>query len=338
MITTLSLVTTLVANSAVYAADNKLTISYWGGNSAEKFKKYVVTPFEKKFDAKVTLETGRSSERLSKLIATKGRGIDLFYITDNQMIKAKAKGLLQGASAENLPNMKDVHDFAKDPLDINNCPAYTVLASGLAYNKTLFSSAPDSWKVLQNGSQKSGTIGIPDMGTSTGPLVLTMLSNINGGSIDNVDPGFKILVDGKDSIHFFSRSSATIQMISQGDVAAAPMLNIFVKKNPDSNVQLAFPKEGAIGVPNMACVVKGAKNVDLAEKFMNFHLSAEIQTSMMNNAGETPTRKDVVVTDAVPFNALKPADIAKLKFWDLNKISNSRAAWLSRFQEEVAAN
>ena len=48
--------------------------------------------------------------------------------------------------------------------------------------------------------------------------------------------------------------------------------------------------------------------------------------------------KDVVVSDAVPFNALKPADIAKLKFWDLKKISNSRGAWLSRFQEEVAAN
>jgi len=333
----MSIASSLAICSSALAADDSLTISYWGGNSAETFKKNVVAPFEEEFGVTVTLETGRSSERLSKLIATKGRGVDLFYITDNQMIKARDKGLLQGVPEADLPNMGDLYEFARDPLGIGNCPSYTVLASGLAYNKTLFGSAPDSWNALQDGSQTGGSVGIPDLGTSTGPMVLIALSEANGGGIDNVDPGFEALASNRDGFHFFSRSSATMQMISQGDVAIAPMLNIFVKKNPDADVQISFPAEGAIGVPNMACVVNGADSAELAAKFINHHLSAEIQTVMMNNAGETPTRMDVVVTDDVPFNALKPEDIAKLKFWDLGTIAGSRETWLSRFQEEVAA-
>lgn len=68
------------AAGSVFAAD--LTISLWSGGYGEKFTEHFIKPFEVANDVSIAIDGGRSSERLSKIIATKGRGVDLVFLSD----------------------------------------------------------------------------------------------------------------------------------------------------------------------------------------------------------------------------------------------------------------
>ena len=148
-----ALMTVALAATATMAASTSsfsgtLTISIWGGGYGAMWKKHAAMPFEKKTGHKVVIDGGRSSERLSKLIATKGRGTDLIFLTDYQMAIANEKGLLTPVNASNVKSIGELYDFAKDPLGGGLCPAITVIGAGLAYNKAHFKSPPTSWNVL----------------------------------------------------------------------------------------------------------------------------------------------------------------------------------------------
>lgn len=328
-------VVAVTATAPARAADRKLTVSVWGGGYAQMWKKHAAIPFEKKTGIKVVLDVGRSSQRLSKLLTTKGKNTDLIFITDYQMAIAKEKGLLQPVRAANIKNMANLYDFAKDPLGGGLCPAITVLGAGIAYNKTHFKTPPTSWNALFR-KDLPGRPGFPNITQSYSPLVLIRLAEMNGGSADRIDPGFKKLATIKNKVQIF-RVFEVLGAINQGDASVSPMLNIFVKKDPSVPLSFAWPKDGGVGVLNLACVVKGSKNQDLAEQFIDFYLSPEIQLGLAVNGGDSPVNKTVKPPSGLKYNIVTPDQVAKLHFYDAVALANKRGKWLARFQEEIIA-
>lgn len=321
--------------TAQSAEAEELTISIWGGGYAEEFKKNVVEPFEKETGATVNVAGGLSSERLAKLMATRGRGTDLIYLTDYQMAELKKRNLLQPIDPTKLPNLSQLYDFARDPLGGNTCPAFTVAGVGLAYNKDHFAEPPQSWKDLFRTDLK-GKAGYVDMNVSYGPLMLVETARLFGGGIDDIDPAFKKVKESRDHLQFFTRREI-LDAINQGDVSLAPHLNIFVTKDESVPLRFTWPKEGGLGVLNLACIVKGTEVSDLAQKFIDFHLSKQAQEAMANAQGETPVNKTAKVPENTAFNIISPSDVENLIFFDIDKIAADRADWLKRWQEEIIA-
>lgn len=317
------------------ALAEELTISIWGGGYAEEFKKNVVEPFEQATGATVNVVGGLSSERLAKLMATRGRGTDIIYLTDYQMAELKKRDLLQPVDPAKLTNLSQLYDFARDPLGGNTCPAFTVAGVGLAYNKDHFAEAPQSWKDLFRTDLK-GKAGYVDMNVSYGPLMLVETAQLFGGGIDDVDPAFKKVEEMKDHFQFFTRREI-LDAINQGDVSLAPHLNIFVTRDKSVPLRFAWPKEGGLGVLNLACVVKGTPVPDLAQKFIDFHLSKQVQEAMLKSQGETPVNKTSERPEKTKFNVISPSDVENLIFFDIDKITKNRADWLKRWQEEIIA-
>jgi putative spermidine/putrescine transport system substrate-binding protein len=317
------------------AVAKDLTISIWGGGYAEEFKKQVVEPFEKETGATVRVEGGLSSERLAKLMATHGRNIDLIYLTDYQMAEAKKRNLLEPVDPGKLSNLSDLYDFARDPLGGNTCPAFTVAAVGIAYNKDQFPEPPQSWKELFS-TKLPGKAGYVDMSVSYAPLLLAEVAKLYGGGIDNVDPAFKQIEEAKSHLQFFTRQEI-LQSVNQGDVSLTPQLNIFVKKDDSVPLRFAWPKDGGLGVLNLVCMVKGTDVPDLAQKFIDFHLSRAVQERMLTAQGETPVNKMAERPKSSSFNIIPQSDIGNLQFFDVNKILASRDEWMKRWQEQVLA-
>lgn len=334
------LMTALLAATAVTVAATTsfagtLTISIWGGGYGAMWKKHAAVPFEKKTGHKVVIDGGRSSERLSKLIATKGRGIDLIFLTDYQMAIANEKGLLTPVDAANVKSIGELYDFAKDPLGGGLCPAITVIGAGLAYNKTHFKAPPTSWNALFRNDLK-GQPGYPNITQSYSPLVLIRLAEMNGGGLKAIDAGFKKLATIKEKMQIF-RLFEILDAINQGDASVAPMLNIFVKKDPSVPLSFTWPKDGGIGVLNLACIVKGTKNKALAEQFLDFYLSAENQLFIAKQGGDSPVNKTVAVPTGTKYNMVTEEQVSKLHFYDATTVAAKRAVWLTRFQEEIIA-
>lgn len=333
MRTPLAIIGALAAVSAAQAQE--LTISYWGGKASEEFKRNVVEPFQNATGVTVRVDGGLASERLAKLSVTKGRGLDIIYLTDYQMAEAKERGLLQPVDPANMPNLANLYDFAKDPLGGGTCPAFTVAGVGLAYNKDHFAEPPKSWADLFREGLP-GKAGYVDMAVSYGPLMLIETAQLYGGGIDNIDPGFDKLKELKDSLQFFSLREI-LDSINQGDVSIAPHLNIFVVKDESVPLRFSWPDEGGLGVLNMACVVAGSEHSELAQKFIDFHLSVEAQTGMLRAMGETPVNTTVSIPEGLPHNYIPSTDIEKLQFFDVDKIVSSRNDWLNRWREEILA-
>ncbi len=323
------------AGVAPPAEGAELVVSIWGGSYAEEFRKVVAAPFEKQHGVKIVIEGGRSTERLSKLLAARGAGTDVFYITDYQMVVAQERGLLEPIRPASLTHLGDLYGFAKDPLGGNLCPAFTVLGVGIAYNRQHFPTPPSAWTDLGRTDFR-GRPGYPDMGLSFGPLMLIRLAELHGGGINNVDPAFAYLKTLKARLQIF-KLFEVLDSINQGDVSLAPQLNIFVKKDPKVPLAFTWPKDGGLGVVNLACVVKGTKQRDLAEKLINFHLSPEAQLAMAVSQGESPTNRKVAVPDGLPFNMVLGEDLTRLRFWDAKVVAAKRDAWLKRWQEEIVA-
>ena len=311
----------MAASTATFA--DTLTISIWGGGYGAMWKKHAAEPFEKKTGHKVVIDGGRSSERLSKLIATKGRGTDLIILTDYQM------------ATGNVKSMGQLYDFAKDPLGGGLCPAITVIGAGIAYNKNHFAAAPTSWNDLFRKDLKARP-GYPNLTQSYSPLVLIRLAEMSGGGLNAIDAGFNKLAGIKNNVQIF-RLFEILDAINQGDASVAPMLNIFVKKDPSVPLSFAWPQDGGIGILNLACVVKGSKNQALAEQFLDFYLSAENQAHIAKSGGDSPVNKTVAVPKGTKYNMVTEEQVSKLHFYDATTVAAKRAGWLTRFQEEIIA-
>lgn len=317
------------------AQTNELTVSVWGGGYGEIWKKNSLEGFTKQTGIKVTADLGPSSQRLSKLLATQGSGVDLFFITDHQMAVLKLRGLLQKVDPKNVPNMSNLYDFARDPLGDGMCPAITLLGVGLAYNKQHFPQPPTSWKDLTR-RDLPGKPAMMDIGFSVAPSVMIHLAELHGGGISDISPAFKLLVAHKDHMRYF-KLFEVLDWINRGEVSVAPMLNTFVKKDPKTPLEFTFAKDGLLGVVNMACIPKGAKNKAGAEKFLNYYLSAEIQTKMAATFGETPVVKNVTPPKDIPYELVPISALGSMKFYDPVAIARQRDKWMERFQEEIVA-
>ena len=332
----IAIMTAIVSWSAASAAfAESLTISVWGGGYGEAWKKDVVDPYVEQTGVDVKLDLGRSSQRLSKLLATKGSGIDLFFITDHQMAVARDRGLLQAADPANIPNMANLYDFAKDPLGGGLCPAITLLGVGLIYNKDHYAQAPTSWLELERQDLPAKP-ALMDIAFSVAPTIVIRLAELKGGGIDAIDPGFALLSKQREHARFF-QIFEVLDWVNQNEVSVAPMLNIFAKEDPNLPLRFTYPDDGILGVVNMACIIKGSPNKAAAEKFLDYYLSAPVQEKQAAHFGETPVVKNATIPQDIPYKLVPAEKFEQLIVYDASKIAQNRAAWMERFQEEVVA-
>ena len=234
-----------------------------------------------------------------------------------------------------MPNAANLIDFARDPLGDKLCPAITVLGIGMAYNKDHFPTPPKAWGDLLRNDLKAPQ-AFMDIAFSVAPSMLVQLAELNGGSIDNVDPGIKAMADRKARARFF-KLFEVLDWVNRGEVSVAPMLNTFVKRDSNVPLRFAFPEKDAIGVVNMACIIKGTKNKIAAERFLNYYLSDSVQSQMAATFGEMPVTKTAKIPEGIPYEVLSPDRIARLKFYDPVKIAVQRQLWIDKFEEKVVA-
>ncbi|HZQ63548.1 MAG TPA: polyamine ABC transporter substrate-binding protein [Casimicrobiaceae bacterium] len=328
----------LFAGSA--QAVTELTVIVYGGSFEAGWKKAVIEPFEAANpDIKVRIATGLTMETVAMMRAQKADPkIDVIMMDEVGAAQANGEGLYQPLDVKAIPNMAKLYPqfrTAGDPYT-----KFMYVAQVIAYDKKRVKGVPQSYQDLWKPEYK-GKIAIPDINTSHGTMFLMMAARMNGGSIENIDPGFAAIKKLKPSIvTFWNQHAQVSQLFTQGDIVMTTWTSDRAQGLIDSGGDIGWtiPKESAYIIDSTIGIAKGTKNLAAAQKYIDFVLSEKAQEANAKYTYLTPVNREAKLDPAVA--AKLPSGDATLKRMlvvDWTKVTRERPKWVDRWNREITS-
>ena len=326
----------MLTMGAAQAQDKTLTISVYAF-AQDEFKELVYTPFEEKCGCKLVVETGNSVERLAKMEANKANPVvDLAIVSMADALSATRKDLTQKIDAAKVPNIEKLYDIAKDPNGDGMSVGVNFYATSIVYRTDKMKI--DSWADLLKDDVVDH-VAFPNVTTNQGPPALYMLGKAIGKDTPDLKGAIEALGEKKDEIvTFYVKSSQLVQLMQQEEIWAAPIGRFSWAPFTKLDLPLAWatPKEGQTGGMNVLILPKDGKNEDLALQFMDFWLSTDVQKALAEKLVDSPTNKEVKVSDDVANNITYGEETAKsLQLIPSAVALDNRDAWLSEWNAKV---
>ena len=209
-----------IVGLALPASGEELVVATFGGTFVDNSKKCHAAAFEKATGATVKYVLGSSVQTMAKLRAAGARSeLDVAYM-DSQIVKqAKAEGLLQPLEPAKIADWNDVYDVSRD----KDAHWVSMMFAGtiITYNTKLVKEPPTSWADLWKPEFK-GKLAIPDISGTSGQQFLMAAARLNGGSIENIDPGFEAIKKLKPNVQMmYTQPDQLIPLFERGDIAVA---------------------------------------------------------------------------------------------------------------------
>jgi spermidine/putrescine transport system substrate-binding protein len=274
-------------------------------NWSHYMKPSIIKAFEKKYNVDVVSNYYNSnSELFAKMQAGGTYQYDVIFPSDFFVPRFIKSGMLQPLNKSEIPNLDNLKPKFRNPkYDPSNkyTAAYQWVVTGLAYNTKDLPHAPNSWAILFNASTnpKYPFALLPQAQVMFAAACAYLGYDFTCTGRNKWKKAAKLILKTKKRSNFsgFVPGTRAERQLARGNIAAAGTFNgdfIHDKINdPQSYTDLKFiiPKEGAeIGVDNMAIPVH-APHPKLANKFINFILSAKIGAELSNyNDYPTPNK------------------------------------------------
>ena len=315
-------------------AQETFTISWWGFNG-DKLQEIVVDPFQEICDCEVVFETGNNADRLGKLTARGGRGVDVIYLTDSFSQIGAEDGVFQPVDRAKVPNIAKLHDMAQAPQGEFG-PAYTVGRVGIVYDGdgvAPITSWGDLWR-----DDLANRVSLPGITTTAGPMVVVRAGDEAGvDAYEDADAAFAS-VEGlrANVVKNYSTGSEMVNLLStdEADVSIAQDFALSSLREAVPSIVWADLEDGDIATLNTINIPTGAANVDLAHAFIDFVLSTEIQTELARQGIDAPVNAEVELTEEEAAGwTYGPEAIAALNRMDYGRMNAVKSDWIDRWNE-----
>ncbi len=217
-----------------------------------------------------------------------------------------------------------------------NITRFTYIPSVIMVNTNLIGDIKvESYEDLLNPELK-GKIAFADPAKSSSSFehVVNMLYAMGKGNPDNGWGYVQALctnLDGK----LLSGSSAVYKGVADGEYTVGLTFEEGAAKYVASGapVSVVYMSEGVISKPDCVQIIKGAKNIENARKFIDFCTNKEIQTLIVNQLNRRSIRNDVP-----PAQGLKDLSEINLIFDDPELVIANKEAWIEKFADIFTSN
>lgn len=312
----------------------QLVVSTWGLNQ-DKYVENVIKPFETANNCKIVLEIGNNDERLAKLKNNPNSTVDVMYLAEAYSQKGIEDGLFDKIDYSKVPNSKKMLPVAQKFVKAGYGPAYTLNRAAIVYDPAKVKGKITSWKDLWSPDLK-GKIAIPDIATTFGPSMVVAASLQAGTDIksDNGDSAFKALEALKPNVvKTYTKSSDLVNMFSTGEITVAVAADFVVGsiKKVMPTVVYLDPSEGAYLNFNTINITKNSKNKDLALKFIDYVLSAEVEAKTATTVGDSPINVDVKLAEKDAANLTYGDTANKANALDYSAINKNLTSWIDKW-------
>ena len=336
--TLVAAVLSLVAGTA--HAQDRLVVAAYGGSYETIMREVVIPPFERANNVVVDYVAGNSSDNIAKLQAQRGnQSVGVAVLDDGPMVQAASMGLCQ-------PFRDDATKAALYPVALlaeGRAVGTGFGYTGIAYNTKLFQErglpVPTSWTDLERPAFKQ-RLSIPGIDNTYGLHTLVMEARINGGGEANIDPGFAAMKGrvNPNVLAYESSPGKMSELFQSGEIWLAVWGSSRVSAMAASGFPLAIvrPKEGVVVLMTAGCVVEGAPKPELAQKFLSFLVSPDIQAAFARQYGSGPTNRTTTLDPETAGKVVFGEDqVKQLVGLDWATINAKRPEWTRRWQREV---
>lgn len=274
----------------------------------------IIPIFEKKYNIKVNVEslgTGDCMKRIASEQEAEYCSFDLLYGGSLANYVANSKLFQEYYSSEDDKLMEQYKN------KLGYCTNYTIDGSVLLVNKDLLKElnvTVEGYKDLLKPELVGKIVSADPSSSSSAFCQLTnMLLDMGGYESDEAWKYVEDLFKGQ-KVAITSGSSAVYKGVTNGEYAVGltyedPCVTLI--KDGAKNIEIVYPVEGTVFLPAQIGIVKNAKNVENAQKFIDFMLSEEAQVFLAENTTSRNVREVKYKNDI-----MKPLSEIKLAFED----------------------
>ncbi|ARS54291.1 ABC transporter substrate-binding protein [Kushneria konosiri] len=292
----------------------------------------IIEAFEKQYDVEVVQNYyGSLGEMYSKLQAGGVSQYDIVVPTNYFVPRMIEAGLLQPLDKSQLPNMSNLMSrFVNPPYDPDNqySAPYLWGSTGLIINTKTFPEAAPSWSMVfdESANPDQPFSMLKDGQVMFGAACAFLGKPYNCTDQQDMVEAAKLMLKTKHRTNFtgFTDSTPVLGQVSRGVNTLGVTYNgdylQYREDDPEgyANTEFVIPKEGSeLWVDNMVIPAR-APHPELAHKFINFILDAEVGAQLSNYTFySTPNEAAVANLEEVlkqPPSLPSDEDMARLKF------------------------
>jgi putative spermidine/putrescine transport system substrate-binding protein len=320
------------------------TVSTWGGVTQDAVAAHAGPEFTRATGATLAFDIGAQGPRYSKLMAQRASPpADVFFGSDEALIAGLKAGILTPARRKNLSNLGDVERWAltvPSPTgdDTIGAVPYCLIGLLIGYNSEKVKTPITSWNDLWR-PEFSGKLAFASPFHSMMPELVIIAAELAGGSMQNIDPGFKKLAQLRPSKVGFTWTDWAA-LYQSGDVIVATEFDCYldVMRHQKYAIEYVVPKEKGIACIDGVGIVKGRPNLELAEFFLDTILTPKVQEGLAQDLYHAPINAKVELPAELKAKCNCGANVADLRFFDPAPFVALRPAWTERLNIEVVPN
>ena len=242
-------------------------------------------------DIRVVEKKVTSNEEMYAILSTEGHGYDMCVPSDYLVERMIADDMLEKIDVNNISNYKYVKDVAEsrtfDPTSSYSIP-YMYGTVGIVYNTTMVDEEVDSWDILWDEKYKGQIMMYDSVRDSMAVALIKLGYDINTTDPKQIEEARDLLIEQKPLVLAYGTDEIKSSMISGSAALAVDYSGAAVdaiSKNED--LKYVVPKEGSnIWVDNIV-VLKGTKNKEACETFIDFLCDPEISARNSEYIGYT---------------------------------------------------
>jgi putative spermidine/putrescine transport system substrate-binding protein len=280
-------------------AEPALVFACDGGSTQRVLETEFFPAFTARTGAKITYVPGQPADTLAKMRAQRANpAIDVAWLAGGAIYQSIDEGLLAPLDRALVPNYDRIkgrlgHEETAAPFGITVC--------ALTSNEEVWAKrgfpAPTSWFDMWDTRYK-GHVGCYSINVTSTIAFLSKIADIVSGDYKNADAAFAKLRELRPNmLDFYPSAGAYETAMQQGDVWLG--MNTAVRgmqmKNNGLPIKTTIPKEGTIGYQTWLALVKNAKHPKAAHAFIDYMLSAPVQSKMVRLIGYSPVNPEATV-------------------------------------------
>ena len=255
----------------------------------------VIEKFEKEFNIRVVIDEYASNEEMYTKLKTGGTGYDLVFPSQDYVSIMIRQGMFEKVDHSLIPNLANIDPVvlvktAYDPKMEYSVPYYWG-AAGILVNTGKVKNFDKSWSIFARRDLNDRMTMLDDMREVMGDALAHLGYSVNSKNPAEIEEAKNLINNTwkpnltKFDAEAFGKGYANGEFWVVQGYAEVVFEEILSDEQLMKDTLFFIPSEGGPGYIDSMCILKGAKNREMAHKFINFIHRPDIYAEFCDSFG-----------------------------------------------------